>query len=79
MMAASAHTNPTTQMHERIKRINRCDCECECECGRKSIIKVHVIIDIPYRASHLLEVGPRVPIDEGERTQEEESGEFDEM
>ena len=26
----------------------------------KSILKVHVIIDIPYCASHLLEVGPSV-------------------
>ena len=33
----------------------------------KSILKVHVIIDIPNCASHLLEVGPSVPIDEGER------------
>jgi hypothetical protein len=30
----------------------------------KSILKVHGIIDIPYCASHLLEVGPSVPIDE---------------
>ena len=55
LMSTSAHTNPTTQMHERMKRINRCDCECDC--GRNQFLKC--MVSLTYRTVCIPSFGSR--------------------